>query len=490
MTDVVICQQDGVEYPTKWNPSEPYPEYPFPSALSKETNVVYAMVRECLHALGLDAERYGTKDWNPLGELVSPGKTILIKPNFVLHVNRNKDAGQNRMDCLVTHPSVIRAVCDYCLIALQGKGRIVIGDAPVQDCDIDALFEKMRYPEIVEFYEGYGVGIVSFEDFRAFHTRMNRFRVICDKVANADGVEIDLGSLSQQRNNLDGNYVQVANYDRRITTAYHSGGKHIYSVAKTALEADLVVNIPKPKTHRLAGMTGAMKNLVGIACAKETLPHRTSGDPSVGGDSYQHKSILKRIADYGLNLKTYQEKDGSTRLAAFTWLWAGCFCFLSKKLAPDPYLLGSWSGNDTIWRTIADLVFIMTYCDKSGSIQQTPQRKFLSIADGVVSGEGAGPLRPSPKRLGALVAGCNLVQVDAVLARMMGFPVDKIPLLREVCSNKTKIQYIEPIVVICAPDNEMLEMDGLSKLQMRQRWQFEPHPSWAQSFEKRDYIID
>jgi uncharacterized protein (DUF362 family) len=30
------------------------------------------------------------------------------------------------------------------------------------------------------------------------------------------------------------------------------------------LQADVFINLPKPKTHKRAGITGAMKNLVGI----------------------------------------------------------------------------------------------------------------------------------------------------------------------------------------------------------------------------------
>src|SRR5436853_340924 len=45
------------------------------------------MVRESLHLLRLDEANYGTAAWNPLGELISPGNRVLIKPNFVLHFN-------------------------------------------------------------------------------------------------------------------------------------------------------------------------------------------------------------------------------------------------------------------------------------------------------------------------------------------------------------------------------------------------------------------
>lgn len=478
--DVVVIQRDDAFYPDDWNPSCEYPEYLFPKSISQGVNSVYSMVRECLRDLGLDAEHYGTRLWNPLGDLVAPGKTIVIKPNWVLHVNKGVSNNKAGMECLVTHPSVIRAICDYCLIALKGEGKIVIGDAPVQDCDLDCLFERMGYDRILSFYRGQGVEIISIEDFRAYRTHMNKFKVIDGKVDNAEGVEIDLGELSAQRSDLGGHYVQVANYDRRETTSFHSNGRHIYSVSRPALEADLIISLPKPKSHRFAGMTGAMKNLVGIACKKETLPHRTSGDLLSGGDSYCSKSLLKDLADFGLNRKTYLEHEGKTIRATLTWLWTGFACLLAKKLAPDPYLLGSWYGNDTIWRTIVDLVFIMTFADTCGDICEMPQRRFLTIADGIVAGEGAGPLRPTPKKLGALVAGLDFAQVDAVICKMMGFPAGRIPLMREVMGGCTRVEYREPIVLF----DDGVEVGSkaciahLEDCDFPADFHFEPHPNW------------
>lgn len=477
---VHIEQTDGAVYPSDWSPDEAYPEYPFPSRLS-EKNDIYRMVRATLRGLGLDSENYGTPQWNPIGDFVKPGQTILIKPNWVIEVNRAHPDSRRGMECLVTHPSVIRAVCDYCIIALEGKGRIVIGDAPVQDCNLDALFDVMCYPKLLGFYSNFGCRGVSFEDFRAYRTHMNRMRVIDGRVPVNEGVEIDLGELSVQRDDLEGRYVQVANYDRRVTTAHHSSGRHVYSVSKTALCADLIVNLPKPKSHRFAGMTGAMKNLVGIACDKETLPHRTSGDSVSGGDSYRDRSWIKRCADWGLNQKTYYERDGKVARATLAWLWAGFFCVLSKHLVSEPFLLGSWYGNDTIWRTVADLVYIMTFADKEGRVEASPQRRFLTLADMIVAGEGSGPLRPDPKEIGAIVAGESLQEVDAVLCKMMGFPLESIPLMRNVCSGATRLSYEEPIVQVGFDDKPIL----LSHTDMPVSWTIAPHPNWVALLESK-----
>src|SRR5215510_450790 len=119
-----------------FNPPEKYPESPFAASVDA-SNHVYSMVRDCLRLLRLDETNFGKPEWNPLGCLISPGQRVLIKPNFVLHFN----AGGGPLDAVVTHPSVIRAIVDYVVIALKGRGEIVIGDAPQMNCDMPRLFE-------------------------------------------------------------------------------------------------------------------------------------------------------------------------------------------------------------------------------------------------------------------------------------------------------------------------------------------------------------
>ncbi|SFB14023.1 hypothetical protein SAMN05216587_11543 [Selenomonas ruminantium] len=47
----------------------------------------------------------------------------------------------------------------------------------------------------------------------------------------------------------------------------------------------------------------------------------------------------------------------------------------------EKYWNGSWYGNDTIWRTIADLNHILYYANKEGKLQEKRQRKVLIVAD-------------------------------------------------------------------------------------------------------------
>lgn len=63
----------------------------------------------------------------------------------------------------------------------------------------------------------------------------------------------------------------------------HHVGVHQYLLAKAVLEADVVINLPKLKTHKKAGVTCALKNLIGIHGNKEYSPHHRVGDPRPEG---------------------------------------------------------------------------------------------------------------------------------------------------------------------------------------------------------------
>ena len=45
--------------------------------------------------------------------------------------------------------------------------------------------------------------------------------------------------------------------------------RHVYVVSRTCLDCDVLVNLPKMKTHKKTGITLSMKNLVGICTHKK-----------------------------------------------------------------------------------------------------------------------------------------------------------------------------------------------------------------------------
>jgi uncharacterized protein (DUF362 family) len=116
------------------------------------------------------------------------------------------------------------------------------------------------------------------------------------------------------------------------------------------LDCDLLVSLPKMKTHHWAGATLAMKNLFGL------VPGGVYGWP---------KNVLH---------------------------WAG------------------------IPESIVDLHHLFP-------------RQF-AIVDGIVGMEGNGPIQGTPKAAGLLVAGTDVVGVDATCCRIMGIEPKKIDYLR------------------------------------------------------------
>jgi hypothetical protein len=122
-----------------WGPGKPYPEL---SALlgdagsGEPPNPVYAGVRAALRGLGLDEARFGTPEWNPLGDLVGRGGRVALKPNFIRHWNPCPGAS---VESVVTHGALVRAMADYAFLAVGPEGSVVVAEAPQHDCDFAAI---------------------------------------------------------------------------------------------------------------------------------------------------------------------------------------------------------------------------------------------------------------------------------------------------------------------------------------------------------------
>ncbi len=79
-----------------------------------------------------------------------------------------------------------------------------------------------------------------------------------------------------------------------------------------------------------------------------------------------------------------------------------------------------------------DLNRCLYYSDRNGLHLDAPApvRTVLTIIDGVLAGEGEGPLAPNDVPLGAVIAGADPVAVDLVAVRLMGFDEQKLAKLR------------------------------------------------------------
>ena len=411
-----------------FSPIHQYPEYPFKKSCAENEqseNNVYDAVRNLFVLMQYDIKRYNHTDWNPLGWLIKPGETVLLKPNLVRHFN-TKD---NNVFSIITHGSVIRAVLDFVTIALKGKGKIIIGDAPVQECNFNTVIESIGLLEIIRFYKKYNIDI-ELIDFRTSASIKKWDGINTEKKLDGDpsgSIKVDLGKYSCL-NNLSGQFrnYRVTCYDPREMEIHHNNTKNEYLMAKTALEADVIIDLPKIKTHRKVGLTCALKNLVGTSVGKDWLPHHRNGTPSEGGDEYPDKNKLKEINNWILDRENISNKIILKRLYHYT----RCFVGWPLQKSGKQIFEGNWFGNDTTWRMALDLTRILMYAGKDGTMRQGLQRRIWTLADGIIAGESEGPMEADPKPLGLLVAGNSLAAVDAVVAQLVGFNYLKIPIIK------------------------------------------------------------
>ncbi len=145
------------------------------------------------------------------------GKKVLIKPN-VLRTSEAKES-------IVTHPAVLRAVVEK--VEIMGPASIVVGDNP-------GLFS-------------YGANEESFAK---------------------------TGLMEAAK----GHYQNIGNESRKI--AFNAKFMSTVSVSRAVLDADVIISLPKFKTHGLTVLTGAIKNSYGILPgAQKAMLHRAAGNP-------------------------------------------------------------------------------------------------------------------------------------------------------------------------------------------------------------------
>ncbi len=422
---VAFAKESAALYPASpFSPDLHYPEYPF-GDLSPQPNPAYDIVRKCLIRLGMDKERFGTPLWNPLGELIRTGDRVVVKPNWVLHANR----GSGSLEGLVTHPSIVRALLDYVCIALGKEGTVVVGDAPLQSCDIGKLWKSQDWLTIPSFYEAHSKLKVVLEDWRLELYHRDGKLTFSKELKQADDrfVLVDLGkdSLLEPVAHDYENF-RVTNYDPAALRKHHQPGKHEYCVSRRILEADVILNVAKLKSHRKAGMTGCLKNLVGINGHKSFLPHHRRGPASQGHDEYPRPNFLKSLRTSIEELRDVASNRSSQVLLSVLHKIPDMVLAFGDRISE-----GSWFGNDTLWRTILDLNRIALYADRDGRIRSTLQRRIFCLVDALIAGEGEGPLEPSDLHSGAVLAGMNPLAVDAAAARFMGLTIGEIPLLTQ-----------------------------------------------------------
>lgn len=390
--------------------------------------------------------------WNaggkgPFGALIEPGARVLIKPNWVLHHNQ----GDGGMDPMITHHSIIKAVVEAVLQA--DAGEVVVGDAPIQTCDFPKLLETGDLVPWSDALKKTDSRFKGLKDFRRTTSKyVNGVRVADENLLSEDEfVLFDLGADSLLEPITDAkDDFRVTCYDPRLMAKTHARGRHRYLVARDVIAADVVINLPKLKTHKKAGITCALKNLIGINGNKEYLPHHRIGGANLGGDCYPGDSRIKRMLEYAA------DQQNTTDSAGVEKAWSVVSAQLNRMLhltGDQLGIEGSWIGNDTIWRTGLDLNRILLYGQLDSRMAGAPQRRVVHLVDAIVAGQGDGPLSPQPLPLGLLFAGDNAACVDWFGAQLLGYDPQLVPIVREAFADfKWPIATARPDEITIAGD--------------------------------------
>lgn len=380
------------------------------------------------HCRSYDGKEVAAALPDALFQQINPGDAVVLKPNWVFECHRYR---KNEWEYVITHPSVIDAVLRKVLKRLDGKGRISIMDGPMTDACFDKLMAHYPLRQWEELAREQGV---QFEiiDLRDSEWTVKDGVIVERKELPGDPrgkVVVDLeGEKSEfwgQRKSRRGYY--GADYNLNETNQAHDGTRNLYSVSRTVLESDVFINLPKLKTHRKAGITCCLKNLVGINTYKNYLPHHSEGGPGEGGDQFPSDNLNSKLEGPLITFvkqHLLQNEVAARILAPLKKVALRLFGDSSSVVRS-----GSWHGNDTLWRTIVDLNKVLLYCSPQGEMAADPlpkAKRYIGVVDAVLAGEGDGPLAPDPVGMGYLVSGSNPVALDAACAALMGFDAGRI----------------------------------------------------------------
>jgi uncharacterized protein (DUF362 family) len=385
------------------------------------------LVRSAMCEFGL-----GANDPNaPLKDIVEPGASVLLKPNWVLHYNMSGAT----MDCMVTHPEFILAVVAE--VAAANAGRILIADAPIQSADFGRLVPAAWRARAVAAAGRSHLDVLDFRN--TVSTYQGSKLVARDGLRDRERfVEFDLGSASvlEPITERSGQFRNTS-YNPDDMAPIQAPGVHRYLLCKEPFEVDVILNLPKLKAHAKGGITAALKNLVGMNGDKNYLPHHRVGGSGLGGDCYEGVKPFKRLSERFLDAANRRINKPGYVMALKA---AGLFNHIHGG-----DLEGKWWGNDTTWRMVLDLNRILLYGDVSGRMHETQQRRIFSVTDGIVAGERNGPLAPEPRSLGAVTFAANSAHADAAHLALMHFDLTRVPLVREAFSQVTYPLAADPL---------------------------------------------
>jgi hypothetical protein len=111
-------------------------------AIEKSADYSWENVNKALDKICIDL---GFDIKNPFSGFIKEGMTVFIKPNWVASRWRESCPHKDTIYSVITHPSIIEAVADRVALALNGNGKIIIGDNPSIDADFEELMNFVYY---------------------------------------------------------------------------------------------------------------------------------------------------------------------------------------------------------------------------------------------------------------------------------------------------------------------------------------------------------
>ena len=433
--------------------------------------VVARLVEQALAALALPAD------------FVRPGDRVVLKPNWVKeHDERHPGPGQ--WEHVVTHPAVIAAVERWAAARLQGRGSITICDAPQTDSSFAKLREYCGLDEMVarcrRDFPGVNIALLDLrpEEWHAVDgVTVSKTKLPGDPLGDT---QVRLDAASEFVGFHGQGKLYGASYDMAETNARHTGTRHEYLLCRTPMDADVLINLPKLKTHKKVGLTCALKNLVGINANKNWLPHHTEGTPDLGGDQFPAATAKARLEHSWMGAAKRVLKNSPALSRLFVPLKK-----IGRLIFGDTQTVvrsGNWHGNDTCWRMVLDLNKCLFFFDGSGARRAKPLR-YLAVVDGIIGGEGNGPMAPDARPCGVILAGTHPAAVDCAAATLMGFDWQKLRLLKH-CFAMRELNFVPfPADAIEVVSNQPAWAGPLARVE--ETFHFRPHFGWVGAIENQ-----
>jgi uncharacterized protein (DUF362 family) len=177
--------------------------------------------------------------------------TVIIKPNLCYYWDYS--TGET------THPKIISAIIDYLRARFGGDISIFVAEA-------DATAMKTRYCFKILGYES------------------------LSQAKNVDLINLSEGEIVEKQTSIKNNMITLP-------------------VNKMLLESDLVINVPKLRTHNLVGLTCSLKNMFGaISKPRKFSYHKNLDDTIVGINKLVESDIC--IVDGLIARGKYPKKMG------------------------------------------------------------------------------------------------------------------------------------------------------------------------------------